>query len=380
MMSSEQVEKWIIRTSDRGQFKKCRQFWDFKSPLRMYYEYAPGIQALDFGTAVHAGLEVYYEPETWGWVLNPEMRGTVEALTLQAFVSKCEEQVLRIKKNDQWTEQQNDRFIDDLVLGKAMLQHYFMWAPQADRTYKPVRSEIEFEVPVIVPKDMVQHLPYGFDAVQEEFNGRDEWCLYYLNIPVVYQGRIDAIFEDENGNYWIVDHKTAKSFGQQDHLNLDSQCSSYMWALWKMLNLQTQGVIYSELRKSAPKDPEVLKSGGLSKNKNISTSAHWYLKALKEGGHHIPNYRDFLKYLKETDSKQFFRRTTIFRSQVEMARVERNICVEAIDMLNSPTIYTNPSPWNCNGCQFFRACLAREDGSDWQWMLDHSGLYIKGRA
>jgi hypothetical protein len=54
------ADKQIIRTSDRGRFKKCRQQWDFESPMRQGYRYAGGVKPLDFGIAMHVGLKTGY--------------------------------------------------------------------------------------------------------------------------------------------------------------------------------------------------------------------------------------------------------------------------------------------------------------------------------
>jgi CRISPR/Cas system-associated exonuclease Cas4 (RecB family) len=210
-----------------------------------------------------------------------------------------------------------------------------------------------------------------------EHNFAGEGQLTYRGIPVFYQGRIDLILEDmRDGLYWILDHKTAAQFGQTEHLELDAQCGSYVWGLKKMLNLDVQGIIYSESRKKVPKRPDVLKNGNLSKNKNQGTSYYAYLEAIEEGGHEIGFYREFLDYL-QTEGQEYFRRMQVHRSRAELASIERNIQQEAIDMLNNPSIYPNPDRWNCNGCVFRTPCLMRQDNSDWQWHLDNSGLYIR---
>ena len=56
-------DKLIVRTSDRGTFRRCRELWNFTSKIRENWEYVPGVEALDFGTAIHAALEVYYDPD-----------------------------------------------------------------------------------------------------------------------------------------------------------------------------------------------------------------------------------------------------------------------------------------------------------------------------
>jgi hypothetical protein len=370
--------KYIIRTSDRGQFRKCRVKWDFGSKIRRGYDYAPGIHALDFGVAVHAGLEVYYDPETWDW-LQDDRRETVHALTLSAFTLEVNKQMKRVRDTGNWSEEQSAKFDDDLILGIKMLEHYFAWAPRADKGLRPVKSEIEFEVPVPATPELLEGLradPARWSAIEDKlwFLGPDGLA------PVVYQGRIDVVMlDEETDKYWIMDHKTAAQFGQQEHLSRDPQCGSYMWALMWVLGIQTEGVIYSELRKKAPSNPKRLQNGGFSQNKGQSTTWEWYAHYLKKNGINVEPYKPFLRTLREVQ-QEYFRREKVFRSQHEMHHVGMHILMEAIDMLDDPFIYPNPDRWNCNGCAFAQPCTMRLDGSDWQWHLDNSGLYIRNNA
>lgn len=317
----------IIRTSDRGQFKRCRTMWDFGSKIRQNYEPYARIQPLDFGTAIHSGMEAYYDPMTWG---NLELQQKTARL---AFLTSIAEIQQKVKFMDYEIEQE---FNEDLDLGLAMLENYFTWAPTQDG-FQPIMTEIEFEIPM-------------------KF-----WSNGHL-IDFSYQGRIDLVIEDDFG-YWIVDHKTAASLGGIDWLPLDDQCGSYAWALQKKLNLNVRGVIYNELRKKAPHPPLVLKNGGLSKNKQQDTSFEMYLKAIRDNNLNENDYEEFLDYLIE-NPKEWFRRTRVQYTQHQLEIQEERIKLEAREMLMNPTIYPTPSRFNCQGCSFFRPCLAVQEGSD----------------
>jgi hypothetical protein len=364
--------KLIIRTSDRGQFRKCRELWNFTSKIRLNWEWVPGIDPLDFGIAVHKGMEVYYDPERW----NDE-RLIVEAEAHLAFMAVMNDWKRRLIKSDNW-EARKATWNEHKELGTGMLNHYFMWAPRHDLKddWEPIKTEIEFEVPIPVP-DTIDHLRWEFSAIDGNLyqrvmpEGSDE----YVMIPVVYQGRIDLIIRNKRtGKYWIVDHKTAAQFGQTEHLELDPQCGSYCWAIQKILGINVDGVIYQELRKKVPKEPTVLQSGELSQNKAQGTTAELYEKAILDGGYNPEPYAAFVQTLRESQ-QEYFRRLTVHRSQRELEILEHNICLEAIDMLNDPSIYPNPSRWNCNGCAMRTPCLLKQEGSDWQWHLEHSQQY-----
>jgi hypothetical protein len=318
----------IIRTSDRSFFKRCRVLWDFTSKIRQNWEPLQRIDALDFGTAMHEALQAYYEPTTWG------NQGLQEQNALRAFFISADKVGARVKLGALEFE---DRWKELRVLGEGMLNHYFMWAPKRDN-FTPIFTEVEFEVPI--PG---------------------------MHGDVMYQGRIDLIIQDEFG-YWIVDHKTTAQLADTQWLWLDDQCSSYAWAIQKQLGLNIRGVIYNELRKKAPRKPNVLMNGTLSVNKSQDTTYEVYLQTVRELGYKPKAYAGILSYLKE-NPKEFVRRTKVNFTPKALAVVEGRIQTEAIEMLSwgksTPVaIYPTPSRFNCNGCSFFGPCTALHDGYD----------------
>ena len=311
-----------IRTSDRGYFKKCRQLWDLTSRIRQDWEPIQRYPAFDFGTAIHAGLEAYYKPETWGDL--PTMRSNACAAFRESFAALQK----IVKVGDLEFEL---RFQDDIQLGIDMLEYYFTWAPKQDH-FKPVFTEIEFEVPI-------------------------------PGLGVPYQGRIDLVVEDEYG-YWIADHKSCKQFGDSSWLALDDQCSSYAWSLRQQLGLEIRGVIYNQLRKKPPAPPKLLKNGTFSVNRQQDTSFEVYLRTLRQHGIDPHYYRDILLYLKR-NPKEYVRRTKISYNNDILDKVSERIQKEARDMIDPDIqIYPSPSPINCNGCRFFAPCLQIQEGRE----------------
>lgn len=366
-----------IRTSDRYTFKSCRVKWLFQSPLREHVEYTPGIPALDEGVAVHAGLEAYYDPETWDW-LKDERREAVHGLALEAFTEAVRQQIDRVKQNTEYTPDLRERFTVQYKRGRGMLEHYFSWAPKADAELRPVYSEIGFDVPINVPVDMVRAVERSgrFKVMNGELYFLDSSSGNTVARQVRYGGRLDVLMEYEpDGTLWVMDHKTTAQFGEMAHLELDPQCGSYLWAIRHQLGLACDGVIYNQLRKAVPKPPQVLQNGKLSKNKQQTTTLDLYRAKLKELGQTEEGYEDFLAHL-EGASDGYFRRFQVPRSKRELDILHRNIILEAMDMIDDPAIYPNASQWNCRGCPFKTPCVSMQDGSDWRWHLEESGLYV----
>lgn len=311
----------VIHTSERKDFKGCRQQWDFRSPNRMALEPNNQARALLFGTAVHKGLEVYYDPDTW-----TADRTAVEAMALLAFKNEL--------PNTEFLT--DDEYADELKLGAGMLRSYFEFAKVNDK-FTPKFVEVKFEV---------------------EIPGQDNF----------YAGRIDMIVEDEFGGLWIVDHKTAARFDPEEFLVMDEQVTSYCWAIQHKLGIKIEGFIYNELRKDVAHKPDVLKNGTLSKNKQQNTTYELYLTAVQEAGYPINLYSDILEFLQNQGNK-FFRRTNVRRSSRELELAGERISLEATDMLSDPAIYPNPDR-HCTYCAFRAPCLARMEGSDYEWILE----------
>jgi hypothetical protein len=317
----------VIRTSDRGYFKRCRQLWDFTSKIRQNYEPIQRYPAFDFGTAIHAGLQAYYEPSTWG-----DLK-VQQANALEAFHKTYADLGIKIRLGALEFE---ETFDEEVALGIRMLEYYFTWAPERDKNFKPIFVEIEFEV-----------------------------SIPGLDLP--YQGRIDLIVEvfDDEGNslgYWIVDHKTAKAFQDTAWLWLDDQCSSYAWAMKQQLGLDIRGVMFNQLKKKPPDPPRELKNGGFSVNKQQDTTFELFRQTLIDAGINPRAYREFLLFLKQ-NPKEFCRRVEIRFSPRQMQVIEKRIIQEAREMSNPDVeIFPTPSPMNCNGCRFFGPCLQVNEG------------------
>lgn len=368
----------IIRTSDRNQWRRCRVAWNFSSKLRGNLEYSPGIEPLDFGSAIHEGMEVLYDPKRW--TANPEIKEVQYLEAIAAFRKWMFAWKKRMVATGFW-EAQKERYEELMELGEGMLWHYIEWAKPHDTNWKPLYTEIEFEVPIPVPSEHYTRVNAHPMFRTLHLEGQEEYTdSVYLHtlygskwVPVYYQGRIDLIVEDlTTHKYWIVDHKTAAQFGNTEWLDLDTQGGSYVWAIKQMLGIDVDGVIYNQLRKKAPEPPAQLKNGSLSKNKSQNTTVIMFRKELERLGLSSTPYEEFLSTF---EGQEYFRRPEILRSQDELRQIAEDILTEAMDMLGDPSIYPNPGMFTCGSCQFKQPCMMRQDGSDYEWYISNSGLY-----
>lgn len=296
----------IVRTSERRDFKTCRQKWwwsyvDCLTPM--------GVRpALGFGDLVHQSLAAYYIP---GIKRGPHPAGVFEELYKQ-FVA--EHGVLYMKVVD------DEPAEDAYDLGMEMLTNYVdFWGK--DSRYKIIQPEQPIKVKII--------------------SG-----LYYVCV-------LDAvIFDRQQKQYGLFEHKTTGSmrkFGAP--LALDEQAGSYWtfgyeWMRQQGFKKDFDFILYNFLRKGH-KDDRPVNAEGHSLNKDGSVSKRQ------------PNplfWREPV-YRSEGDRATMYNRVL---DEVEDMRAARS---------RELSIYKNPDD-HCHWCQFRDMCEVHETGSDWEAVRD----------
>lgn len=349
--------KHVIRTSDRGMFKSCRQKWDFGSFSRGRWRPLVTPRPLEFGTALHGAWDTYYDPDMWH-VPRAQMLPLVQS----RFLEICKEQKAQyLELRHDLPYELEEEFESRVQLGLGMLEHYVKWAPKVDQ-FTPVKVEVSFEVPIPDP------------------NGEQMLCLCH-GWPVFYQGRIDGIVKDHFGFYWILEHKTTALMASTEFLDLDDQCGSYAWALMQ-LGVPVKGVIYNEALKDYPEPPKPLvrtrEGRNFSINRQQRTTYEVYLETIKAAGENIALYEEFLSYLRD-NGNPFFRRTQVHRSDTELRNLGRRIYDEAYDMLHPDLrIYINPGRFTCQFCSYRQPCVSKQEGTDYEFILQE--LFVRGEA
>ena len=198
-----------------------------------------------------------------------------------------------------------------------------------------------------------------------------------------YTGFIDWIYEDDRG-VWVCDHKTVKNLPNEQELYMDLQTLMYYEAcrtdpaLVKLLEgKKLAGVVFNHIRTKAPKEPQLLKSGGLSKAA-CDTDVATYFETVKKNGLDINDYRDMLEKLQ---GNVFFRRTKIPVSEKTIAVLKSEIIasLDEIDRLKwevgeygdkvvfPRTLLKARCTWDC---EFAPLCFAELAGMNTSGMLD----------
>lgn len=319
---------------------------------------------LEFGVAYHEAMEVFYNPETWAF--DAETKGE---LAIKAFVDKVESQrkkFLEVKDASYLDADVQQDYDERVALGKGMIRYHAQRvSPQRDATWKPVRVEIAFQVPIPHPE------------TGEPLTCSNPICRHPAGAPVVYAGRMDALGEDDYGDYWVIDWKTARSLSVNDEfLYLDDQIGSYVWAC-NVLGLPVRGFIYHEMKKGFPEPPNKNKVRRLgcifSKNKQQNLSYDIYLETIKAEdleAYEDGLYDDILNYLRD-EASLYVQRFQVHKSPEELKQIAYNIGLEALDMIDPKTrVYPSPGKFGCTFCAFRQPCMGKNNGEDYVYTLD----------
>jgi hypothetical protein len=351
----------LVRGSEINDFLRCR--------LRWQYAWVDGYKSkkqndkLFIGTLIHKYLEAWYGAGK----ISP--LGEMADLYEKTDTSSMDQ----VELDKMWK------------MAYDVTDHYNKTYRSIDENMKVLATELTFAIP--------------------------------LDDEIVYTGTIDLVYEDEDGNIWFMDHKTTDSLVKYEkNAIMDRQISRYWWALqqlmqgegyvlqkytsdidgkekeqWVSINThmlwsklgygrkEVMGFKYNILLKQVPEAPELLKKGGLSKNKSQNTTFELYLKAIEEHGLNRSDYEDFLKHLAE-NGKKYFSRITVNRLQPELESAMNEFWATAKDAQWVEDAVKNGAGWDpiyrnitadCHWqCSFKDVCVAGMDGSNVNYLLN----------
>lgn len=343
----------IIRTSDRIQFRNCRRRWGWQSHLRGNLGPKETASPLWFGSGIHYALEDFHSTNIYG---HP-------ARAFEAYVEAT-------RANQKVSELPADW--DDLrILGHGMMFYYGTYWLKNREPLKTFiyegQPQVEVNAHVVIPRDEQPQIV------------KDNWD------QVIYSVTLDRVVEDDDGLLWIVEYKTAKRIVTA-HFATDPQVSAYCWIGQLLYGRPIAGVIYVQFRKQLPDLPRILANGEISTNKQMATTHGLYrAQVVRLCG---PDYKkwpgkyvDHVNWLAQQESPvhdNFIRRDRIERNEHFTQAEGTKVLLELEEMLNpNIALYPNPTRFQCSFCSFQNACINLDDGSDWQFELQH---FFKRRA
>lgn len=187
-----------------------------------------------------------------------------------------------------------------------------------------------------------------------------------LTGDIRFNGYIDKVVRDSHNRRFLMDHKFMKNMPTAEDTFAELQLLMYVWA-WNRWNPRhpVDGVIWDYARAKPPAIPEVLKSGELSKRKNIDTDVYTYRKAIKDNNLDLGDYAEFLKTL-EGKETTFFERVVLPnppKQMVDLIVEDFRMTTLMISRLKG-IAPRNMSQFNCKTCEFKSLCEAEVRGHD----------------
>lgn len=358
----------LLRTSERGDFKRCPWLW--------YQSWRQGLKPVReptwavFGTAWHRSMEIYYPMGSKrGSVLDATdmFLASLDDLGRKIGVDIEELEEAEIRKREE--KGTKVKLVPARELGPIMLNEYHSYY-EGDRDWDVVHSEQTFQI----------------DVPDPDFKDR--------NI-VVYAGTWDLlVWVKSERRFWLVDHKTAKAIPGSGFLDLDDQAGSYPWVAREVLRHKgifgakdsIAGIIFSFAKKSPP-DGRPVNKHGEALNKATKTQ---YVEALTgvDGWTATELRKKLVDELEsiaaahmlvvegavsERQPAKRFERYSSPRSEEQNVRQAHRVQEEAVLMemaRNHEIPIIKNTTKDCDRCVLFDLCTLHEQGDDWEFYRD----------
>lgn len=358
---------FALHTHDRIAFKRCRRKWYFSSPLHLNLQPLAGDANLNlwFGSGFHFALEDYHGYNKFG----------AAEVALEAYYDAFR------------ANERPDGADEMLQLGMNILQHYRTdWLPK--HNFDGLETLWITPNPGVALADFSNHPLNATSVPQVEVSFTLELkdLTMYAGFPIYYHGTFDRVMIDKYDRWWLLDYKTAKAI-DLDKLATDPQISAYLWAAEQYFQHPIEGIMYAQFAKDYPLPPRELAKGGFSQDKRQKTTHAIYKKALLDKYGEVPG--QYMQYLNELacaefpEGNRFIRWDGVRRNDAAKKATYHNIILEGMDMIDTHRIlncegsdsincrlYPNPTrdcKWDC---PFRCICLAMDEGSDYQYMID----------
>jgi len=182
---------------------------------------------------------------------------------------------------------------------------------------------------------------------------------------------IDKVALDQKGRRFLVDHKFMKSIPGADDRFSEIQLLIYYWMFTQLFpDIKLDGIIWDYGRAKAPREPEPLVKGGLTKRKDLDTDVHTYMTALGTHGLDPADYVDMLQILKGKENT-FFERVILPKPpQAMIENVVADFMITTDQIINTKGASPRSmSPFNCNSCEFRPLCEGDVRGNDTNFIL-----------
>lgn len=201
--------------------------------------------------------------------------------------------------------------------------------------------------------------------------------LIEISPGIFLDGKIDGKARDDKERYWLVEHKSCKSMPGEEVRMFDTQVLTYAQIL-PLLGDKVNGVMWDYLRTKLPAKPELLAKGGLSKRKNIDTTAEVYRREIHRHGLDEEGYEDILSDL-EGKRDAFYRQVFLPLNNTMGERILSDMIITSRQMMelekrhleDGEDCFTRNLTRDCSWCEYNTLCYAELRGDDTSYLMKH---------
>lgn len=224
------------------------------------------------------------------------------------------------------------------------------------------------------------------DADRYNFMYVEKWLSLQVSPGILSTGKTDLVTQDnETGRISIWEHKSTKNIPQDSVRLRDFQTMLYAMQLrWETSEI-VDSVIWNYIRTKEPVVPEQLKSGDLTKRKDLDSTWEVYSAAVKalHGNPDTPRYDEIRSHLEGREQTIFFPRyeqVIVVEEKVLMDDyIEEGkrmwLATESWKAGTSKPVRTLAR--DCDMCEFYRICQAALMGGDEEDIIQMR--YVEGK-
>lgn len=183
-----------------------------------------------------------------------------------------------------------------------------------------------------------------------------------LTAKITFEGHYDLRVL-HRGRHWLVDRKSHKVIPTAEERFNNFQLLLYVEA-WNLEHPKDRvdGIVWDYLRTKAPTIPEVLKSGQLTRRKDLDTDVYTYRKAIRDNDLDEDGYDYYLKELEKRSVDKFYQQVPLPIPSREMVNTVVQEFTQTAEMIRTAKHFPRNATYQCPRCEFFKLCNAELSG------------------
>lgn len=215
--------------------------------------------------------------------------------------------------------------------------------------------------------DDIWRIYRGYVRTYKDVNWRvqkTEGLVHTLLTPKIeFEGHYDLLVA-HSSRVWLVDRKTHKVIPTAEERFSNTQLLLYAeaWNRERPRAAAVDGIIWDYIRTKAPAIPEVLKSGALTRRKDIDTDVFTYRKAIRDNDLDEDAYTLVLRDIEARSVDRFYQRVPLPLPSKEMTKTVVDEFIQTAEMIRTAKHFPRNATYRCHGCAFFKLCNAELSG------------------